>query len=200
MLRRRAKKAVFDAIELDVARGRDATRSSLRSRFGSTIHQFAPPFRKRLVMHEDLEIRPSAESPRSAINQATRAHFVNAIQRLKDERRYRVFIDLDRDAARFPTAVWRPNGSQEQREVTIWCSNDYLGMGGHPKVREAAVAAVERHGAGAGGTRNISGTHHRIVEARSRARRSSSKGSRACLHLRLAFEPCQHFDDRVFVA
>ena len=95
-----------------------ATRSSLRSRFGSAIHQFAPPFRKRSVMHEDLEIRPSAESPRSAINQATRAHFVNAIQRLKDERRYRVFIDLDRDAARFPTAVWRPNGSQEQREVT----------------------------------------------------------------------------------
>ena len=108
-----------------------------------------------------------AHAPRvlgSAIHQATRAHFADAIQRLKDERRYRVFIDLDRDATRFPTAVWRPNGSQEQREVTIWCSNDYLGMGGHPKVREAAVAAVERHGAGAGGTRNISGTHHRIVE------------------------------------
>jgi 5-aminolevulinate synthase len=119
-------------------------------------------------MDEDLEIRTSAESPGSAINQAinqaTRAHFANAIQRLKDERRYRVFIDLDRDATRFPTAVWRPNGSQEQHEVTIWCSNDYLGMGGHPEIREAAVAAVERHGAGAGGTRNISGTHHRIVE------------------------------------
>jgi 5-aminolevulinate synthase len=93
-----------------------------------------------------------------------RAHFVGAIRRLKDERRYRVFIDLERDAARLPTAVWRPNGSREQREVTIWCSNDYLGMGGHPKVRAAAVAAVELHGAGAGGTRNISGTHHRIVE------------------------------------
>jgi 5-aminolevulinate synthase len=93
-----------------------------------------------------------------------RAHFAGAIRRLKDERRYRVFIDLERDAARFPTAIWRLNGSRDQREVTIWCSNDYLGMGGHPKVRAAAAAAVERHGAGAGGTRNISGTHHQIVE------------------------------------
>jgi hypothetical protein len=148
-----------------VARGRDATRSSLRSRFGSAIHQFAPPFRKRSVMDEDLEIRPSAESPGSAINQATRAHFANAIQRLKDERRYRVFIDLDRDATRFPTAVWRPNGSQEQHEVTIWCSNDYLGMGGHPEIREAAVAAVERHGAGAGHPQ-----HLRYASSNSRAR------------------------------
>src|SRR5271167_1262949 len=115
-------------------------------------------------MREDVGIRECAQGSRSAFNQATRAHFGNAIQRLKDERRYRVFIDLDRDAARFPTAVWRPNDSQEQREVTIWCSNDYLGMAGHPKVCKAAVAAVERHGAGAGGTRNISGTHHRIVE------------------------------------
>jgi 5-aminolevulinate synthase len=93
-----------------------------------------------------------------------RAHFASAIRRLKDERRYRVFIDLDRDAACFPTAIWRPTGSREQREVTIWCSNDYLGIAGHPKIRAAAVAAVERHGAGAGGTRNISGTHPRIVE------------------------------------
>jgi 5-aminolevulinate synthase len=115
-------------------------------------------------MHEHLERRLSAASPGPAINQATRVHFANAIQRLKDERRYRVFVDLDRDATRFPTAVWRPNGSEERREVTIWCSNDYLGIGSHPKVREAAIAAVERHGAGAGGTRNISGTHHRIVE------------------------------------
>jgi hypothetical protein len=92
---------------------------------GSAIDQSAlPPFWKRSAMHEGLEIRRSAESPGSAINQATRAHFANAIQRLKDERRYRVFIDLDRDATRFPTAVWRPNGSQEQLEVTIWCSND----------------------------------------------------------------------------
>ena len=100
----------------------------------------------------------------SATHQSGRAHLAAAIQRLKDERRYRVFIDLERDAARFPVAVWRRDDAQEQRDVTIWCSNDYLGMGGHPKVRDAAIAAASRHGAGAGGTRNISGTHHRIVE------------------------------------
>ncbi len=93
-----------------------------------------------------------------------RTHFEGAIRRLKEEKRYRVFIDLERDPERFPTAVWRPGGGEEPRDVTIWCSNDYLGMGAHPTVREAAIGAVERHGAGAGGTRNISGTHHRIVE------------------------------------
>jgi 5-aminolevulinate synthase len=91
-------------------------------------------------------------------------HFAKAVQRLKDEQRYRVFIDLERDAQRFPTALWRRADGTAPREVTIWCSNDYLGMGCHPKVREAASSAVNRHGAGAGGTRNISGTHHRIVE------------------------------------
>ncbi len=92
------------------------------------------------------------------------AHFAKAVQRLKDERRYRVFIDLERDASRFPTALWRPGGDEKPRDVTIWCSNDYLGMGGHAAVRAAATNAADRHGAGAGGTRNISGTHHRIVE------------------------------------
>ena len=100
----------------------------------------------------------------TALRQNSRAYFADAIQRLKDEKRYRVFIDIERDAARYPIAAWRPEGAEETREVTIWCSNDYLGMGGHPKVREAAVGALQRHGAGAGGTRNISGTHPRIVE------------------------------------
>lgn len=93
-----------------------------------------------------------------------RVHFNNAIKRLKDEQRYRVFIDLERDADRFPIALWRPGGVEAEREVTIWCSNDYLGMGAHPDVRDAVISAAQRHGAGAGGTRNISGTHHRIVE------------------------------------
>ncbi len=92
-------------------------------------------------------------------------YFVESIERLKAERRYRVFADLERDAIRFPTAIWRPEGgAKPAREVTIWCSNDYLTMGGHPDVINAVVNAAQRHGAGAGGTRNISGTHHPIVE------------------------------------
>jgi 5-aminolevulinate synthase len=104
------------------------------------------------------------EESMPGVNRNHRVHFENAIRRLKDERRYRVFIDLERDAERFPIALWRPGGTEEQHEVTIWCSNDYLGMGGHPKVCDAAISAAQQHGAGAGGTRNISGTHHRIVE------------------------------------
>ncbi len=92
-------------------------------------------------------------------------YFESAIARLKTENRYRTFANLERDAARFPRALWRPEGEEDApREVTIWCSNDYLGMGGHRATLEAARNALERHGAGAGGTRNISGTHHPIVE------------------------------------
>jgi 5-aminolevulinate synthase len=90
--------------------------------------------------------------------------FEDAIERLKAEERYRTFANLERDASRFPMALWRPAGQEDKpREVTVWCSNDYLGMGGHPDVIEASCRAARAHGAGAGGTRNISGTHHPIV-------------------------------------
>ena len=90
--------------------------------------------------------------------------FEHAINRLKAEERYRIFANLERDASRFPMAMWRPAGEEHlPREVTVWCSNDYLGMGGHPEVIEASMRAARAHGAGAGGTRNISGTHHPIV-------------------------------------
>src|ERR1700683_3709038 len=91
--------------------------------------------------------------------------FEEAIARLKAEGRYRTFANLERDARRFPIAQWRPEGEEDRpREVTVWCSNDYLSMGGHPDVIEASVKAVCAHGAGAGGTRNTSGTHNPIVE------------------------------------
>ncbi|HUG63118.1 MAG TPA: 5-aminolevulinate synthase [Methylomirabilota bacterium] len=88
--------------------------------------------------------------------------FEDAVQALQDEKRYRVFADLERIVGRFPTALWRRQ--DESREITVWCSNDYLGMGQHPAVIGALCEAAGRMGAGAGGTRNISGTNHPLVE------------------------------------
>ena len=89
--------------------------------------------------------------------------FENAVSSLKEEKRYRVFADLERRTGRFPRAIWRAENGLE-REITIWCSNDYLGMGQHPDVIEAMSSTAQKMGAGAGGTRNISGTNRRLVE------------------------------------
>jgi 5-aminolevulinate synthase len=88
--------------------------------------------------------------------------FAEAIEAVKQEQRYRVFIDVERIANRFPKAFC--GEGDERREITVWCSNDYLGMGQNPDVIRAMQASLERVGAGAGGTRNISGNSRAILE------------------------------------
>jgi 5-aminolevulinate synthase len=93
-------------------------------------------------------------------------HLDAALQRLHDEGRYRTFIDIERRRGQYPHAIWRrPDGTEQP--VTVWCGNDYLGMGQHPAVLAAMHDALEATGAGSGGTRNISGTtvYHKRLEA-----------------------------------
>ncbi|GGB12242.1 5-aminolevulinate synthase [Allosediminivita pacifica] len=89
-----------------------------------------------------------------------------ALNRLHEEGRYRTFIDIERKKGQFPHATWRrPDGSETP--ITVWCGNDYLGMGQHPVVTAAMHEAIDATGAGSGGTRNISGTtvFHKRLEA-----------------------------------
>jgi 5-aminolevulinate synthase len=94
------------------------------------------------------------------------AQLDQALNRLHQEGRYRTFIDIERDKGNFPHAVWtQPDG--QKKDITVWCGNDYLGMGQHPAVLSAMHEAVDATGAGSGGTRNISGTtvYHKRLEA-----------------------------------
>ncbi|MDF1778422.1 MAG: 5-aminolevulinate synthase [Rhizobiaceae bacterium] len=91
-----------------------------------------------------------------------RSIFQEAVDQLHAEKRYRVFANLERIVGKFPQAIHRSGGAA--REVTVWCSNDYLGMGQNEDVISALCNAATKMGSGAGGTRNISGTNHPLVE------------------------------------
>ena len=89
------------------------------------------------------------------------AIFKASLDQLKDENRYRYFVEIERLAGQHPKARWHsPTGPVD---VTVWCSNDYLCMGHNPVVQEAMASSSRAHGTGAGGTRNISGTSHQVV-------------------------------------
>src|SRR6184192_67129 len=106
-------------------------------------------------------MRPFDQVPLQVLPMDYSQFFNSALDRLHTERRYRVFADLERMAGRFPYALWHsPEGP---KDVVIWCSNDYLGMGQHPKVVGAMVETATRMGTGAGGTRNIAGNNHPLV-------------------------------------
>ncbi|MEM9393930.1 MAG: 5-aminolevulinate synthase [Pseudomonadota bacterium] len=92
------------------------------------------------------------------------ALFTSQLDQLRDEGNYRIFAELERMCGHHPKA--QCHGEDGKREITVWCSNDYLGMGQNPKVTGRMTEVIEQCGAGAGGTRNISGTnhHHRLLE------------------------------------
>lgn len=120
------------------------------------------PDRERETPREDAAARTAKEGKDVDYT----AKLDDAIARLHEEGRYRTFIDIERKRGQFPHATWRRTDGTE-RPITVWCGNDYLGMGQHPVVLAAMHEAIDATGAGSGGTRNISGTtvYHKRLEA-----------------------------------
>lgn len=146
---------------------RDEQKVITAGRRGPVSRQDQQPFERR-ACHDRFRGRRSKEfgatrppaSPREKV-MTLRDHFSAYLEQVRQEGRYRSFVDLERRVGRPPFAIWRNNGAS--REVAVWCSNDYLGMGRHPAVINAMIESAVKMGAGAGGTRNISGNSHAVV-------------------------------------
>ena len=149
-------------VELTISECHDAKRNAV---MGLEMHSYHA---KRGILELGLilscDLYPGQASKGRPLDIDT--HLDQALQRLHDEGRYRTFIDIERKKGQYPRATWvREDGTEG--EITVWCGNDYLGMGQHPVVVQAMHDALEATGAGSGGTRNISGTtiYHKELEA-----------------------------------
>ncbi|KAJ9459864.1 5-aminolevulinate synthase [Diplonema papillatum] len=112
--------------------------------------------RNQLALQADRTVTAKKqEDVQGARHDVFEKHFSSALQQIKKEGRYRVFTNIRRHATDYPRATWYHDGKHQ--DVTVWCSNDYLAMGQDPEVMKAMQDAVSEYGAGAGGTRNISG-------------------------------------------
>jgi hypothetical protein len=127
---------------------------------GALVHGAPSPGRKTVALDAPgtSNANPSHNDKRGSPMNFDKL-FQAQLDQLKEEGNYRIFAELQRECGDFPKVR---NHSDGQDEVTVWCSNDYLGMGQHPKVIEAMQEAIDKCGTGAGGTRNISGTNHHM--------------------------------------
>jgi len=117
----------------------------------------------RSVRHAEVGVNGLKYSALKGVEMNFEQFFLDRLGTLKADGYYRTFADLERQAGRFPRALWREQQDGPAREVTVWCSNDYLGMGQHPAILQAMQQTLTQSGAGAGGTRNISGTSHQHI-------------------------------------
>lgn len=132
----------------------DKKNEDLKVYLGSTSNMFGTLKSTDIVSGVDID-GGQPKSHETQLNMYDQK-FNNCIDTLKKEGRYRTFINIQRHLGSFPNAT-RREGQVKKSEVVVWCSNDYLGMGQHPKVLQAMHKAIDTSGAGSGGTRNIGG-------------------------------------------
>ncbi|EAR83150.1 5-aminolevulinate synthase (macronuclear) [Tetrahymena thermophila SB210] len=144
----------------------DNSTETAASKLLKNQEEYEQSVKKNFIMKNKSIQLDNQETSEKELNEYDQ-QFANAIKGLKTEGRYRVFNHIKKIAGRFPKALYTDSATNETKEITVWCSNDYLGMGQHPTVRQAMIDAVKETGVGAGGTRNIGGSsiYHTQLES-----------------------------------